>query len=191
MSSVNVIWGKSGCFSEIRVKCIINTPVCGVCNLWKLYLMVHKVTTELRNVTRENNTLPMSVAVTTSCAAPASMALANVTFRLLVQIKDGKNSKQSRCLFSWKPELPFFNRRLWFGSDSNHVSCFASYFQFWTQFEFVRGFPLLTNGHMSIHVGTLGTLCTCRVPHTYFPLDCAEIQRKPSMSYANGSTPNK
>jgi len=41
-----------------------------------------------------NNTLPVSVPVT-SRTVLASRALANVTSRVLVPIKDGKNSKQS------------------------------------------------------------------------------------------------
>jgi hypothetical protein len=48
MSSVDVLWGKSGCFSEIYVKCIINT----LCKQ-SVQLMVHKVTTKLQKVTNE------------------------------------------------------------------------------------------------------------------------------------------
>lgn len=112
-----------------------------------------------------------------------STELANVTLWLLVKIKAGKNSKQSQRFFSWTSKLPSLNWRVWFGSDSNHVPCFASYFQFWTQFEFVRGFPLLTNEQISTHAANLGTQSDFKVPYTDCQLGYAEARRKPSTSY--------
>jgi len=42
LNPVNVLWGKSGCFSEIHVKFIMNT----LC-VQSVQLMVRKVTTKL------------------------------------------------------------------------------------------------------------------------------------------------